>query len=140
VSDPNLAELEEVFCAVVKNGGTVQEAIATVLRANTKEMAKAYETPEERILRATCQHYGIKVADLLHPCREERFTRRRYAAMFAMHLAGIRPSDGARAIGHLDHSMFYYAIEKAGRRPDIKADGEKIHSMAFALGAERRAA
>jgi len=140
VSDPNLAELEEVFCFVVHKGGSLQDAIACVLRANEETVASISETPEGKVLRAACKHYGIKIGELLRPCREERFTRRRYAAMVAMRLAGVRPVNIARSMEYGDNTTVYYALSKSARRSDIAEDGARIHAMAFALGAERRAA
>ena len=126
-----ISELEEVVTLVIHDGGTLAEALTAAFRAAGAEHHLEAENPAKPILRAACQHFQCSIGALLNPCRAEMFTRRRYSAMVAMRMAGLRLKDIAEALGYSDHCVVDHGLQKAKRRPDIQRDGETIFEMAM---------
>jgi chromosomal replication initiation ATPase DnaA len=126
-----ISELEEVVTIVIHDGGTLADALTAAFRAAGAEHHLEAENPAKPILRAACQHFQCSIGALLNPCRAEMFTRRRYSAMVAMRMAGLRLKDIAEALGYSDHCVVDHGLQKAKRRPDIKRDGETIFEMAM---------
>jgi len=126
-----ISELEEVVTLVIHDGGTLADALTAAFRAAGAEHHLEAENPAKPILRAACQHFQCSIGALLNPCRAEMFTRRRYSAMVAMRMVGLRLKDIAEALGYSDHCVVDHGLQKAKRRPDIKRDGETIFEMAM---------
>ena len=131
MQSPLLSELEEVVTLVIHDGGTLAEALTASFRAAGAEHHLEAENPAKPILRAACLHFQCSIGALLNPCRAEMFTRRRYSAMVAMRMAGLKLKAIATALGYSDHCVVDHGLHKAQRRPDIQRDGETIFSMAM---------
>jgi chromosomal replication initiation ATPase DnaA len=138
IHSPLIAELEEILLLVVRDGGSIRDALVATFRAAGAEGHLEVESPSRRILRAACAHYNTKIEHLISGERTERCTSRRYATMVAMRRSEMSLPEIASALGYSDHSVVAYGLEKAKRRADIQRDGEAIWVLAF--GKDKQAA
>ena len=123
-----LDELEETFGHVIRNKGTIRDAIAAALAAyehGHREMM----TTDRLVLRAACRHFQCSIKELLTKELTDHYSRRRYATMVALRRAGLRLKEIAAALGYRDHCVVDYGLKKAKRREDIQRDGEAIWAL-----------
>jgi len=140
LTSPRLAELEEVATLVIHEGGTLAEALTAAFRAVGAEHHLETENPARPILRAACVHFQCTIGALLNPCHANVYTSRRYSAMVALRMAGLRLKEIADALNYRDHCVVDHGLRKAQRTPSIQRDGETIFSMVNRAVATDRAA
>ena len=130
MTNPVLAELEEVATLVIHEGGTLAEALTAAFRAAGAEHHLEIENPAKPILRAACQHFGCSIKVLLDRNRAQVYVTRRFASMVALRMARLRLKDIAEALGYSDHCVVDHGLKNAARRADIQLDGETIWALA----------
>ena len=134
-----LDELEETFGHVIRNKGTVRDAIAAAMAAYEHGHRETMTT-DRLVLRAACRHFQCSIKELLTKELTDHYSRRRYATMVALRRAGLRLKEIAAALGYRDHCVVDYGLKKAKRREDIQRDGDAIWALANAKAEAVKAA
>ena len=85
----------------------VQECLADILRASERKLTV------EEIQRKVCEHYNVRISDMIGPKRHRSIARPRQIAMFlAKGLTSRSLPEIGRRFGNRDHTTVLYAIRK----------------------------
>lgn len=85
----------------------VQECLADILRASERKLTV------EEIQRRVCEHYNVRISDMIGPKRHRSIARPRQIAMFlAKGMTSRSLPEIGRRFGNRDHTTVLYAIRK----------------------------
>ena len=127
----NIRELEGALVTVIArasimNGGVIDIATAQQALKDVLSDRKDRKVTVEEIQKCTAKYFGIDVADLKSPKRDQKFSVPRHIAMYlTREETNMSYMDIARAFNKNDHTTIKHAYEKIQSSLDSSTDETK---------------